>query len=61
MTYCMKCGDSYNPRRAELGYKTCLECGSPRINFTVVPIPKSNYVVGTMDDLKSSYNVKGQR
>ena len=24
---CIKCGDLYNPKRAELGYRTCLVCG----------------------------------
>lgn len=61
MPFCVKCGDDFHQKRAELGYRTCLSCGSPKINFPVVPVPKSNYVVGTMEDLKSSYNVKGQR
>lgn len=55
------CGNDFPQARKDLGYHTCLECGSPKIKFCVVPIPKSNYVVGTMEDLKSSYNVKGQR
>ena len=24
---CIECGDSFNPRRLELGYFTCLFCG----------------------------------
>lgn len=24
---CTECGDTYNPRRAALGYSTCLDCG----------------------------------
>ena len=24
---CVKCHVEYNPRRLELGYRTCLECG----------------------------------
>jgi len=24
---CIECGEEYNPKRAELGYKTCLDCG----------------------------------
>lgn len=55
------CGNEYPRKRYDLGYRTCLECGSPKKLFTIVPVPKSNYVVGTMEDLKSSYNVKGQR
>lgn len=61
MAFCIKCGDDYNDRRKALGYKTCLSCGSPRINFPVIPVSKSNYVVGTLEELKVSYNNKGQR
>jgi len=25
---CVECGDEYNARRRDLGYYTCLECGS---------------------------------
>ena len=24
---CIECGEDYNPKRAELGYRTCLDCG----------------------------------
>ena len=24
---CIECGEEYNPKRAALGYKTCLDCG----------------------------------
>jgi hypothetical protein len=24
---CSECGDSFNPRRRDLGYQVCLECG----------------------------------
>tara|TARA_B100000212_G_C27063318_1_gene400760 strand:+ start:94 stop:297 length:204 start_codon:yes stop_codon:yes gene_type:complete len=24
---CIKCHEEYNPRRLELGYRTCLDCG----------------------------------
>jgi len=27
MSACVKCGHSYNRERAEIGYKTCLDCG----------------------------------
>jgi len=27
MPECIKCGDEYNPKRKQLGYHTCLECG----------------------------------
>ena len=61
MTNCVKCGHQYNTKRAELGYRTCLDCGSPKLILPVVPVPKSNYVVGTMFELSQSYNNKGQR
>ena len=24
---CIECGDSFNPKRFKLGYRTCIECG----------------------------------
>ena len=24
---CIECGETFNPKRKELGYDTCLECG----------------------------------
>lgn len=24
---CVECGESFNPKRRQLGYSTCLECG----------------------------------
>jgi len=57
---CVKCGDEYNPRRAALGYPTCLDCGSPKINFPVLPMTKSNYVVCSLEELRTcSYAAKG--
>ena len=26
--HCVKCGEEYSPKRAALGYSTCLSCGS---------------------------------
>lgn len=26
-TECIKCGNQYSPKRAQLGYRTCLTCG----------------------------------
>jgi predicted nucleic acid-binding Zn-ribbon protein len=28
MAICVECGASYSPKRLELGYRTCLDCGS---------------------------------
>lgn len=61
MAFCNVCGEEYSDARAALGYRTCLEHGESKRDFIVVPVSKSNYVVGTMNDLKHSYNSKGQR
>lgn len=58
---CTKCGDEYNVRRLDLGYRTCLKCGSPKIKFPIIPVTKSNYIIGTIEDLKHSYAAKGPR
>lgn len=52
--YCRLCGSAVNPRRFELGFYTCLECGernAKRVKHTVVPMHKSNYTVVTDRDL----------
>ena len=62
MPSCVKCREPYSPRRAELGYKTCLDCGSPVFKPPIIPMTKSNYVVGTMEDLRTcSYAAKGMK
>lgn len=40
------CGESINPLRFKLGYKTCLSCGERRAReykHTIVPLHKSCY------------------
>ena len=40
MATCFTCGDTFPPRRAELGYNTCLSCGdfaAREVKFTVMP------------------------
>lgn len=47
---CVKCGDDINSRRHDIGYKTCLFCGEEDarlVKHTIVPMPKSNYIVVT--------------
>lgn len=34
---CKVCGEQFNPARAKLGYRTCLEHPEPQITFTVAP------------------------
>lgn len=58
---CIKCGHIYAKKRAQLGYRTCLTCGSPPLKLPVVPVAKSNYIVGTMFELQESYSHKGNK
>jgi ribosomal protein L37AE/L43A len=47
---CKDCGDQYSVARRNLGYKFCLPCGegiARRVVRTVVPMPKSNYILVT--------------
>ena len=48
MIKCSQCSEWVLPRRAELGYPTCLDCGqiaAKRVRHTIVPMHKSNYIV----------------
>ena len=50
MKVCIKCGDKVTDKRYELGYHTCLSCGEKEAKsykHTIVPMPKSNYIVVT--------------
>ena len=47
---CNRCGDDIDDRRYQLGYRTCLWCGEEEARaykHTIVPMPKSNYIVVT--------------
>lgn len=49
-THCAKCGEDVPAARAALGYKLCLPCGevmAKQRRHTIVPMPKSNYIVVT--------------
>jgi predicted nucleic acid-binding Zn-ribbon protein len=61
MATCMSCGDDYPPGRAELGYRTCLQCGESAAkkyastHFTVtIPYSKGAYQVVSVEDLKTT-------
>lgn len=61
MASCISCGDTFPPRRAELGYNTCLSCGdfaAREVKWTVAPLNKSNYVLITNRDELSQLNPK---
>ena len=32
---CINCGEPYNPKRARLGYRTCLKCGEKEAEVEV--------------------------
>lgn len=56
---CDECGEPYSPRRRDLGYFTCLDCGSPAKTYAIVPVPKSSYTIASnLDQLKNPYGVK---
>lgn len=47
---CLTCGEDVHPKRWSLGYRTCLTCGeldAKKVKHTIVPMPKSNYIVVT--------------
>lgn len=47
---CIKCGEAYSVKRLHAGYRTCLWCGEEEartVRHTVVPMPKSNYILVT--------------
>ena len=61
---CVECGETIlPPKRAELGYTTCLQCGDRQaraIVRTVAPMHKSNYMLFTDPaDLKGINNKGG--
>lgn len=54
-----KCGDDIAPKRYSLGYRTCLPCGEREAlqrKHTIVPMPKSNYIVVTDLNLLKGLN-----
>lgn len=54
-----KCGDDIAPKRYGLGYRTCLPCGEREAlqrKHTIVPMPKSNYIVVTDLNLLKGLN-----
>lgn len=47
---CWGCGSDVDSRRWDRGYRTCMPCGeveARRVKHTIVPMPKSNYIVVT--------------
>ena len=42
---CRECGEKYDPARRELGYLTCLDCGSPVNTYTALVFHKQGNIV----------------
>ena len=58
---CRVCGDNFSPKRKAIGYRTCLPCGEElanAVNFTVVPMNKSNYIAVRDPSLLKQLNPK---
>ena len=59
MQRCVDCDSEIADARYALGYKTCLSCGEKNaLNYkhTIVPMPKSNYIVVTDLELLKGLN-----
>ena len=57
---CVRCGNHVSALRWErAGMHTCLQCGEAQaraVNHTIVPMPKSNYIVVTDHTLLQGLN-----
>lgn len=56
---CVACGDVFSAARRNAGYQLCLACGEQRarkVKHTVVPMPKSNYILVTDPSLLIGLN-----
>ena len=59
--FCRQCGIEMDSRRSMLGYELCMSCGESsatqaRKSWTVVPMPKSNYILVTDLSLLNGLN-----
>ena len=57
--YQCKCGNEIADERIAIGYRVCLKCGEKNaLNYkhTIVPMPKSNYIVVTDLELLKGLN-----
>lgn len=49
----LECGEEIATKRWDLGYRTCIKCGTPRKEFTVsIPYNKGPYMVIPKSDIK---------
>lgn len=59
--HCIRCGEDIPPKRAAIGYKTCLPCGDKQakeVRHTIAPLNKSNYMVFTDATMLKQLNPK---
>jgi len=62
--HCVSCGDDVEAKRYAIGYRTCLWCGEEearQYKHTIVPMPKSNYIVVTDLELLKGLNSSHKR
>ena len=36
MAECIECGDGFNPKRYNLGYRTCIDCGEEKAQIEIL-------------------------
>ena len=56
---CVACGDVFSAARRNAGYQLCMGCGEQqarKVKHTVVPLPKSNYILVTDPSLLIGLN-----
>jgi hypothetical protein len=56
---CWGCGEPVDSRRWDIGKRTCMGCGevdARSVKHTIVPMPKSNYIVVTDLSLLNGLN-----
>jgi ribosomal protein L37AE/L43A len=56
---CSACGELYSAQRRSMGYTLCMPCGEQQARstkHTIVPMPKSNYIVVTDRSLLLNLN-----
>jgi ribosomal protein L37AE/L43A len=63
---CPRCGNAFSVARWDAGYHICMDCGEAEarlVRHTVVPMPKSNYILVTDPSLLVGLNSshKGNR
>jgi hypothetical protein len=56
---CVACGETFSAARRGAGYHLCMPCGDQqarKVKHTIVPLPKSNYIVVTDKSLLIGLN-----